>query len=113
MDRKLGYSSIVKKFLLGWQEYAGKCLEDGLELLVSFDDDHGFYLLMELGWEKKGRIRDIYFILRIRDGKVWIEENRTDRDIAVELMDMGIPREDIVLGLLPPWKRPYTDYAAA
>jgi len=26
---------------------------------------------------------------------------------------MGVPREDIVLGLQPPYKRPYTDYGVA
>jgi hypothetical protein len=26
---------------------------------------------------------------------------------------MGVPKEDIVLGLHPPYKRPYTDYGVA
>jgi len=26
---------------------------------------------------------------------------------------MGVPKEDIILGLHPPYKRPYTDYGVA
>ena len=39
--------------------------------------------------------------------------NMTEVDIARELVEMGIPREDIVLGLHPPYKRPYTGYGVA
>jgi hypothetical protein len=38
----------------------------------------------------------------------WTEENP-----AEELIKMGVPREDIVLGLQPPYKRPYTAYGVA
>ncbi|MGB3293305.1 MAG: element excision factor XisI family protein, partial [Phormidesmis sp.] len=36
-----------------------------------------------------------------------------DQDPAEDLMAMGVAREDIVLGLQPPYKRPYTDYGVA
>jgi hypothetical protein len=47
----------------------------------------------------------------IKDDKIWIQCNFTDVDIAQELMELGIPREDIVLGFHPAYLRPYTDYA--
>ena len=31
----------------------------------------------------------------------------------MELVAMGVPKDDIVLGLQPPYKRPYTDYGVA
>lgn len=34
-------------------------------------------------------------------------------EAAEDLVEMGVPREDIVLGLQPPYKRQYTDYGAA
>ncbi len=37
----------------------------------------------------------------------------TERDIAKDLAAMGIPKEDIILGLHPSYKRPYTDYGVA
>ncbi|HAZ43840.1 MAG TPA: XisI protein, partial [Cyanobacteria bacterium UBA11371] len=33
--------------------------------------------------------------------------------IAEELGEMGVPREDIVLGLHPPYKRQFTQYGVA
>jgi hypothetical protein len=49
----------------------------------------------------------------IKDGKIWLQQNLTDQNPAEELVEMGVPREDIVLGLQPPYKRPYTDYGVA
>lgn len=47
----------------------------------------------------------------IRDGKIWILHNTTEHDLAIELLEMGVPREDIVLGLYPPELRQVTKFA--
>ena len=49
----------------------------------------------------------------IKNGKIWLQQNLTDLNPAEELVEMGIPREDIVLGLQAPYKRQYTDYGVA
>jgi XisI protein len=49
----------------------------------------------------------------IKDGKIWIQQNMTDVDVGQELVDLGVPKEDIILGLQPPYKRPYTGYGVA
>jgi hypothetical protein len=41
------------------------------------------------------------------------ERNQTDRQIADELVEMGIPKEDIVLGLQPTYAREYTGFGVA
>jgi len=33
--------------------------------------------------------------------------------VGEELSEMGIPKEDIILGLHPPYKRPYSNYGVA
>ena len=43
-------------------------------------------------------------------GKTWFQPNRTETDIAEAFVEMGVPKEDIVLGLHPPYKHPYTGY---
>jgi XisI protein len=48
----------------------------------------------------------------IKDGKIWLQQNLTDRDPAEELVEMGVPKGDIILGLQMPSKRLYTDYGA-
>jgi hypothetical protein len=37
----------------------------------------------------------------------------TEADLAQELVEMGVPKEDIVLGLHPAYQRPYTGYGVA
>ncbi len=44
----------------------------------------------------------------IKDGKIWLQQNATDLNTAEDLIEMGVTREDIVLGLQPPFKRPFT-----
>jgi hypothetical protein len=47
----------------------------------------------------------------IKDGKVWIQHNMTDQPIAEELVALGIPQDQIVLGFHPPYVRPHTGFA--
>ena len=46
----------------------------------------------------------------LKDDRIWIQQNNTDVDVALELVAMGVPKSDIILGLHPPYKRPYTGY---
>ncbi len=62
------------------------------------------------------RICEIYncFIhLDIKDGKIWIQRNQTDRSFADELVQMGIAKEEIVLGVQLPYAREYTGFGVA
>lgn len=51
--------------------------------------------------------------LDIKDGKIWIQRNQTDRLIAEELVVMGVSKQDIILGLQPIYAREYTGYGIA
>jgi hypothetical protein len=55
----------------------------------------------------------VIFHFDIKDGKVWVQENRTDILIAQQLSESGIPKSDIVLGLQFPDLREASGYAAA
>jgi hypothetical protein len=49
----------------------------------------------------------------IKDGKIWIQHDGTERGVANELVELGVPKDDIVLAYQPPYKRPYTTFAVA
>jgi hypothetical protein len=66
-----------------------------------------------LGWDGYERIYNCIIHLDIKDEKVWIQRNTTDILIAEELVEMGISKQDIILGLQPPYKRPFTKYGMA
>ena len=102
-----------------YREYIRKLLtekatvEDGnpdIECQLIFDTEHDHYQLLDVGWQGMKRIYNCFIHLDIKDGKIWIQRNMTEVDIALKLLEMGVSKEDIVLGLHSPYKRPYTGY---
>lgn len=111
MDKMTLYRQNIKRIL---EEYA--CLSTGeqeVEAQLSFDDEHGHYQLMHVGWQKQHRVYGCVIHMDLKDGKVWIQHNGTEADLAEELMAAGVAREDIVLGFRSPAVRQFTGYAAA
>ncbi|MBV8887231.1 MAG: XisI protein [Chroococcidiopsidaceae cyanobacterium CP_BM_RX_35] len=88
-------------------------LRQNVECQLIFDAEHDHYQLMDVGWQGLKRVYNCFIHLDIKDGKIWIQRNMTEVDVARELVEMGVPKEDIVLGLHPPYKRPYTGYGVA
>ena len=66
-----------------------------------------------MGWSGDHRIYGCVLHFDIKEGKIWLQHNATDIDIGQELIEMGVPKEDIILGIHPPYKRPYTGYGVA
>ena len=85
----------------------------GVDIDIIADDANGEYLLMRVGWEGETRIRRPVFYLRIRNEKIWIEEDWTQESVASELMRAGVPNGDIVLAFNPPSVRHLTEFAVA
>jgi hypothetical protein len=111
MDKLEKYRSCIQTLLE--KQSRSKPRNDDVENELFFDSTRDRYQLMRVGW--KGLERVYYTVLHfdIKDGKVWLQHNATDIDIGQELVDMGIEREDIILGLHPPYKRPLTGYGVA
>ncbi len=84
-----------------------------VEVQVIMDTVRDHYQWMNVGWEGFKRVYNCFIHLDIKDGKIWIQQNWTEDDLAADLVEMGVPKEDIVLGLHAPYKRPYTDYGVA
>ena len=80
---------------------------------IVFDSTNDRYVLMNVGWFNGQRVHTCLIHIDIIDGKVWLQRNDTEDSIASILVEAGIPKEQIVLGLRPPEVRPYTGYAVA
>jgi len=48
------------------------------------------YLLMKMGWYQDNRIKSNVIHVRLKDGKIWIEEDRTEDGIATDLLQAKI-----------------------
>lgn len=111
MDKLTQYREYVQTLL---RQYADNDpTNDDVEVELIFDTDRDRYLWMNVGWQKFDRIYRCIIHFDIKDGKIWLQQNLTDQNPAEQLVEMGVSREDIVLGLQPPYKRQYTNYGAA
>ena len=111
MDKVATYRQLVKQILSQHAKYA---LSYGdIETIPTFDERNDSYLLMDIGWGKTGRVYAVPLHLRIKQGKIWIEQDNTDANIAEALLEAGVAKDDIVLGFYRPKRRRITGFAVA
>jgi XisI protein len=93
-------------------EYAQRRLnQQDVEVQTICDTEGNHYQLLYMGWEGYKRIFYPIIHIDIKSDKVWIQHNITEELIADDLMNLGVDRNDIVLGLHHPSMRQYTDFA--
>ncbi len=111
MDKLEQYRCIIKDIL---EKHAKFRPSHGqIETAAIYDPIHDHYLLMGIGWDRTGRVHDIAFHMRIQEGKIWIEWDGTEYGVAQELIDAGVPKEDIVLAFYHPENRARTEFTVA
>lgn len=77
--------------------------EDNLQIKIVtiFDTHSDRYQLLRTGWNGSKHIFNPILHVDIIEDKVWIQINKTDIEIGEELAKVGIPKSNIVLGLIP------------
>ncbi len=88
-------------------------LPANVESQLVFDTERDHYQLVNVGWNKDRWIYGCVLHMDIKNGKVWIQYNGTEVEIADELVKAGIPAEDIVIGFHSPYKRKFTKFAVS
>lgn len=80
------------------------------EVQTIFDEQQDHYQLLYVGW--RGNKRDFGCILHldIKDGRIWIQHDGTEEGIANRLVEMGVPKEDIILAFHEPYVRQFTGF---
>jgi ketopantoate reductase len=109
MDHIGQYREIIKQLLPTYAQFKPSYGEIDTEVI--FDEVRDHYELMHVGWKGATRIHGSVIHIDIRQGKVWIQHDGTERGIAEELVESGIPRDQIVLAFHPPEMRPHTRFA--
>ncbi len=109
MDKLNKYSKIVQDIL---SEYTQDNLStDNIETQVIFDTLRCHYQVVTLGWEGQKWVHYCLIHIDIKSQKIWIQWNMTEKDIAQDLVNLGVPKQDIVIGFHPPFMRKLTEYA--
>ncbi|MFN6512958.1 MAG: XisI protein [Nostoc sp. CreGUA01] len=104
----MNYQETVQQLLMGYAE--NKPAYGDIEVEIIFDTQRNHYQIMHLGWQHKRWIHHCVMHLDIRNEKIWIFYNSTEHDIAADLVRLGVPKQDIVLGFHPPFMREMSDY---
>jgi|ERR671932_1568376 hypothetical protein len=109
MDKLVRYRELVQNVIT---DYANLGSPRGdIERELIFDTQRDRYLLLNVGWDNQRRVYGCVLHFDIRDGKIWLQYNGTEIDFAEELVQLGVAKQDIVLGFHSPFMRKFTDYA--
>lgn len=111
MDTISKYRDFVKEALTKHAEFANQHTDSDLETHAILDDSNNRFLLLHTGWQEDKRIRSIMAYIRLVKDKIWIEEDWTEDGVASNLLAVGVPKENIVLGFRHPEIRPLTGFA--
>jgi hypothetical protein len=107
MDKVKKYQQLLIEYLDAFAKRSRLANMPDVENKVIADLQNNSFQMLRIGWQGQRYVFSVVFHFDIKDGKVWFQRNITERDVVDELIEMGIPPEDIVLGFQPHYARPY------
>lgn len=111
MEKIINYQNLIKQILTEYERISAQVPVPDVDEVLMFDDERKQYLWFNIGWKQGKRVKGISVYIRIKNEKIYIEEDWTEEGIANELLRLGVPKEDIVLAFQPPEVRKFTDFA--
>jgi XisI protein len=109
MDKLEQYRQIVREVIHHYTNITSS--QNGVESIAVCDVDSDNYMVVDIGWGNAGRVHSMPIHLRIKNGKIWLEWDGTDQEIALKLLDAGVPKTDIVLAFYRPERRKITEFS--
>lgn len=111
MDQLVHYRALIQEILESHTKIPYKYGD--IEFEVVFDEKRDRYLLMLLGRANKRYEHGCLIHIDIIDGKIWVQRDGTEIGVANELLEVGVPKNNIVLGFKSPERRQDTECAIA
>ena len=110
MEKTLKYQTLIVELLNSYNENGNLA-----NAFVVTDTHNHHYQWLRTGWDNN---EHYYYRMRIHlhinsEGKICILENRTEEDVAEDLVVKGVSKKDIVLSFLPESARQDSEYALA
>jgi XisI protein len=113
MDKLTHYKNVIKQILNEYQRISAQVPVFDVDEVLIFDDERSHYLWFNIGWKQGKRVKAISVYVRIKNDKIYIEEDWTEEGVATDLLREGVPQSDIVLAFHSPEKRQFTEFAIA
>ena len=107
----LNYQEIVRQIVKEHYEYHSKDAQYETQLILDSERNH--YLLISWCWQNEKRDYGCPIHVDIKDNKIWIQQDFTEQGIARQLLDLGVPKSDIVLAFRSPYVRQFSDFSVS
>lgn len=98
MEVALDYKECVKQLLCKYESLK----DEDSEVELIFDDERMRYMALWVGWHKYKRVHQCIVHIDIVGDRIFIQCNDTEDSLVAELVEMGIPQENISLGFIHP-----------
>jgi XisI protein len=109
MEKISKYRQIIQDILTAHSQVQPAYGEIEMELL--FDTARDRYQVLRAGWLQKKRVYGVLIHIDLKGKTIWIQYDGTEVGVANELVDRGIPKEDIVLAYHSEFIRQYDGFA--
>ena len=110
MDKLDFYRQLIQELLKARAQLRSP--QDPIKSQTVFDHAGDHYQLVNLGGKNNDtRIYGCAIHVDIWEQKIWVQHDGTEDAIADQLVEKGVPAEDIVLAYHPPLLRKYTEFA--
>ncbi len=106
------YHDIIRDLMNEYVELE-KSSRDDIKVEAIIDPEKGHYQILLIGWLHGSRVHGTTIHIDVTGDKVWVQHDSTSLGVVDDLMEAGIPKENIVLGFKPPHVRPLTGFAVA
>jgi hypothetical protein len=100
MDKLITNRQIITELILKYAQFRPS--HGDIRLDPVLDEKRNHYALMQVGWDRGKRVRGNLIYITLKQEKVYIEYDGTEMGITEELINMGIPEQDIVLAFQAP-----------
>ena len=109
MDKLTHYRKVIQELLTEHGQVQPAFGEVQMKLMLDRDRDR--YQLLRTGWQDECRVYGPLIHIDLEGNKIWIQYDGTEVGVANELLEQGIPKEDIVLAYHSPFMRQYDGFA--
>ena len=102
MDRIEHFRELIIKAITESYHYRFPIDAPHVDTIFLCDKEKDCYMLYQTGWLEQKSVNDVVIMARIKEDKIWIDEDWTQEGIATDLLRWGISPSDIIFGFHPP-----------
>jgi hypothetical protein len=111
IDTRISYQTAIKNILSEYAKYTPAYGD--IASRVSFDDEHGSYALLQVGWDGDEYVHGAVIHSDLIGDQIWVQYDGTEEGVATELVAAGVPKDAMVLGFRSPEVRQFTGFAVS